>query len=162
MKTTTIILSTVLALIVLVPVLIIAGLALHGCSAVVDTAHKAIDVTAAQFDPATLLRKYEWFKEASAQCDKKLADIKVYERRFTQLKTDYEGKPRTQWSREDREQYNIWLSEVSGIQASYNSLAAEYNAAMAKINYAFCNVGELPQGATEVLPREFRPYTTGN
>ncbi len=74
------------------------------------------------------------------------------------LKFDYAGKARSEWSREDREQYNIWISEVSGIQASYNSLAAEYNGAMAKINYAFCNVGQLPKGAIEPLPREFKPY----
>lgn len=159
MKTLT---FAVLGVAVGIPALILSGLFIHGCNAVTNTAHKAIDVTAAQFDAATMLRKYEWFKEAAAQCDKKVADIKVYERRFQQLKTDYEGKARGQWSREDREQYNIWLSEVSGIQASYNSLAAEYNSAMSKINYAFCNVGQLPRGAETVLVREFKAYTTGN
>jgi hypothetical protein len=41
---------------------------------------------------------------------------------------------------------------------SFNQLAADYNAQMAKINYAFCNVGQLPQGATTPLPREYKPY----
>ena len=52
----------------------------------------------------------------------------------------------------------IWHSEVAGIKASYNSLAAEYNSQMAKFNWQFCNAGTLPQGATEVLPREHKPY----
>jgi hypothetical protein len=138
--------------------LTIGGLFLHGCSAAVNTAHKAIDVVADQLDPATLLKKYEWFKDASAQCDKKLADIQVYENRFTQTKQMY-GEP-TKWPRDVREQVMLWQSEVSGITASYNSLAADYNAQMAKINYRFCNVGNLPQGATEPLPREYKPYQT--
>jgi hypothetical protein len=49
-------------------------------------------------------------------------------------------------------------AEISGMKASFNDLAAEYNAAMVKINFAFINVGQLPQGATEALPREFKPY----
>ena len=78
-------------------------------------------MTAAQFDPATMLKRYEWFKDASAQCEKKLADIKVYENRFKQLKSDYGDKPRIEWAREDREQYNLWTSEVAGVEASYNT-----------------------------------------
>lgn len=42
--------------------------------------------------------------------------------------------------------------------ASYNSLAVEYNAAMAKINFSFTNIGELPKGASQPLPREYKPY----
>jgi hypothetical protein len=45
-----------------------------------------------------------------------------------------------------------------GIKASYRTLAAEYNAAMAKFNYRFANAGDLPEGATEPLPREFATY----
>lgn len=159
MKSHQIVLITI-GSVIAIPVLIVAGFLIHGCNIVTGTAHKAMDVTAAQLDPATLLRKYEWFKDASTVLDKRIADVAVYEKRFVQLKADYGDKSRTEWSREDREQYNIWQSEVSGIQAGYNSLAAEYNAAMAKINYAFCNVGQLPRGATEPLPREFKPYIT--
>lgn len=154
MKNTLLVILCVICL----PVLGLVLIVMHGCSAVFGTAHKAINTTAAQFDPATMLKRYEWFKDAAAQCEKKLADIAVYERRFQTLKADYEGKARSEWTREDRSQYNIWLSEVSGIQASYNGLAAEYNANMAKLNYAFTNVGELPKGATQTLPREFKPY----
>ncbi len=138
--------------------LIFGGLFLHGCTAATNIAHNAIDTAAAQFDPATMLKRYEWFKDAAAQCDKKLADIQVYENRFTQTKTMY-GDPKT-WPRDVREQVGLWQSEVSGITASYNALAADYNAQMSKINYRFCNVGDLPRGATEPLPREFKPYQT--
>lgn len=134
------------------------GFVLHGCDIITGTTHKAMDVAAAQFDPATMLKRYEWFKDAAAMCDKKRADLTLYESRFKQLQADYAGKPRNEWAREDREQYNMWLSECSGIAASYNTLAAEYNSAMAKMNYSFTNIGELPRGVSEPLPREFKPY----
>ena len=35
------------------------------------------------------------------------------------------------------------------------------NASMAKFNHRFTNAGDLPAGATYVLPREFRTYTLG-
>jgi hypothetical protein len=70
----------------------------------------------------------------------------------------YEGTPRKDWDRTDKEQFNLWEQETSGVVASYNSLAAEYNAAMSKINYAFTNIGSLPKGASEPLPREMREY----
>ena len=60
----------------------------------------------------------------------------------------------------DREQMYVWMSEVAGIKANYNQLAAEYNANMAKFNWAFANKGQLPIGAEVPLPREFKPYTT--
>ena len=72
----------------------------------------------------------------------------------------YKDLLRNQWPREDREQYNVWSSEVAGVKASYNSLAAEYNSQMAKFNWRFANVGELPQDAEKPLLREFKPYTT--
>lgn len=159
MKTRTAILTT-FGLIVFIPCLFIFGVFTHGLSAATGIVHNGIDTVANIVTPSEMLRKYEWFKDASAQLDKKLADIQVYQGRFKQLKTDYGTTPRQQWSREDREQYNIWLSEVSGIQASYNGLCAEYNSAMAKFNYRFCNVGDLPQGQTQPLQREYKPYVT--
>ncbi len=70
----------------------------------------------------------------------------------------YAETPRINWPRTDLEQYNLWTTELAGVIAAYNSLAAEYNAQMAKENWAFCNVGDLPAGATEPLPREFAAY----
>ena len=113
-----------------------------------------------QYKPEELLRKYEWFKDAAAQLDAKLSNLEGYEARFVDMRKNY-GKDslnRTSWGREDKEQWNIWQSESVGLKASYNDLSAQYNAAMVKFNYRFCNRGDLPQGATEVLPREYRTY----
>lgn len=113
-----------------------------------------------QFGPRALLQKYEWFKDAAAQLEKKQADVAVYDGRVKAMSETYKGLERQKWPRDDREQINVWASEVAGVKASYNQLAAEYNAQMAKFNYSFANVGELPKGATIPLPREFKPYET--
>ena len=104
-----------------------------------------------EFYPEALLRKYEWFKDAAAQLDKKRADIQVYAARL---------KDATVVDRTEREQRMIWQTELAGIKASYNALAAEYNSQMVKFNWRFTNVGDLPPGATEPLPRDFKPYIT--
>ena len=127
---------------------------ISGC----DWFRESKQVAQKELGPKELLRKYEWFKNASSQLDKKQADIKVYQKRKTSMETGYTDLPRHKWPREDREQYNLWESEVAGIKASYNTLAAEYNAQMSKMNWRFTNVGELPKGAETPLPREFKPY----
>jgi hypothetical protein len=102
-----------------------------------------------EFGAKAAIEKYEWFKDASAQLSKKQADIAVYEQRIKALQETYANLPRQQWPREDREQMNVWTSEVAGVRASYNSLAAEYNAAASKFNW---------QSFNSSLPQEFRPY----
>lgn len=102
-----------------------------------------------EFGPRAALEKYEWFKDAATQLSKKQADVAVYEQRIKSLEAQYAELPRQQWPREDREQINIWQSEVAGVRASYNTLAAEYNAAASKFNWQRFE-GELPQ--------EYRPY----
>lgn len=119
---------------------------------------EAATVAKEEFGPRAMLEKYEWFKDASAQLDKKVADIKIFDGRLTSMKNDYAGIARTKWDRTDKEQFNLWTQELAGIKASYNSLSAEYNAQMAKFNWRFANAGALPEGANEVLPREYRPY----
>ena len=121
-----------------------------------ETAH----VVKKEFGPEVILEKYEWFKDASAQLDKKRADIEIYEQRVSNMESDYEGTERKNWDRTDKEQFNQWQTEVAGVKASYNGLAAEYNAQMKKFNWRFANRGELPEGAAEVLPREYRSYTS--
>lgn len=128
--------------------------ALASCRYVND----ASDTAFKEFKPSALLEKYEYYKDMSAALDKKLADLGVYETRIKDLKEQYAGIARKDWARDDREQMSIWQSELSGIKASYNQLASDYNSAMSKFNYAFCNTGELPKGATIPLPREFKPY----
>lgn len=134
---------------------------LRGCAVVNNVANNAARAVEEQLDARTLIKRYEWFKNASAQLDKKKADMVVYEKRFALLKEAYAGKPRAEWAREDREQFNLWSTEVAGIEASYNTLAAEYNAAMAKINYRWTNYGAMPDGSTNPLPKEFKPYSLG-
>lgn len=121
---------------------------------------EAARVTQEEFGPRAILAKYEWFKDAAAQLEKKQADIMVYDGRMTAMNETYKDLARQKWPREDREQYNVWSSEVAGVKASYNTLAAEYNAQMVKFNWRFANVDELPKGADNPLPREFKPYTT--
>ncbi|MEK7183126.1 MAG: hypothetical protein AAB776_00660 [Patescibacteria group bacterium] len=116
------------------------------------------NVAKEEFGPRAALEKYEWFKDAAAQLEKKQADVTVYQGRLDQMAADYAGKTRDDWPREDRQQYNTWASEVAGVKASYNQLAAEYNANMAKVNWQFAEVGDLPPGAETPLPREFKPY----
>ena len=118
----------------------------------VETAHQ-------QFDPSALLAKYEWFKDASAQLDNKVANIQVYESELSGYQKDY-GNNLSNYPRDIRETMEQHKSEMMGIINSYNSLASDYNSAMVKFNYKFCNVGTLPQGADTPLPREYKPYIT--
>jgi hypothetical protein len=144
-----------IVLFLLVLVSIAAGVN-YGCRWISN----AGDTAFRELSPSAMLKKYEWFKDASAQLDKKQADIRVYDARLTSLAEAYKGEPRSKWPRDDREQHSLWSSESAGVRASFNSLAAEYNAQMAKINWAFCNVGQLPAGANVPLPREYKPYVT--
>lgn len=116
------------------------------------------DTTFKEFKASSLLQKYEWFKNAAAQCDAKLANIKVLSARKKSMVDSYGDTPRKEWAREDRQSLNVWEQEVAGLIGSYNNLAAEYNAAMSKFNYRFTNVGDLPVGTSQPLPREFKPY----
>lgn len=116
-----------------------------------DTAFKELKVS-------TLLKKYEWFKDASSQLDKKIADIAIYDAKMNTISEAYVGISRKDWARDDREQLSVWASELAGIKASYNGLSAEYNSQMSKINWKFCNIGDLPHGATVTLPRDYKLY----
>jgi len=115
--------------------------------------NNAAQVAKKELYPDALLKKYEWFKNASASLDKKVADISVYDEKLADLKKD-----KKTWDRTDKETYRIWAEELAGIKSSYNDLSAEYNAQMSKLNWKFCNVGELPPGAIQPLPREYKPY----
>lgn len=141
-------------------VLVVLGYGLRIVCFPVQYAGRMAQVAAAQLDPAVLLQKYEWFKDAHAALDQKVASIKVYQGRESRLASAY-GTNRGRWPADERERYDIWESELAGVIASYNELAATYNAQMAKINYRFTNRGMLPEGATEPLPREYAPYNTG-
>lgn len=143
----------------IVVLVILAFVALMIVGSVLGWFGEAQQVAHEEFGPKAMLEKYEWFKDASAQLDKKQADVGVYGSRMKAIEQSYKGKSRSDWPREDREQYNVWVSEVAGVKASYNDLAAQYNAQMKKFNWRFANKGELPEGASEPLPREYKPYT---
>ena len=146
-----VVLRAILLIAALVAVIGVVGIPLGWFS-------EAAQVTREEFGPRALLEKYEWFKDAAAQLEKKQADITVYDGRMKAMNETYKDLARQKWPREDREQYNVWSSEVAGVKASYNTLAAEYNAQMAMFNWRFANVGDLPRGAEQPLPREFKPY----
>lgn len=138
------------------------GIFVKTCNTVAKYNNDAQNTIFDQTKLSELLRKYEWFKDAAAQLDSKKATLGTYESRFVNMKQSYgaDSLTRRNWLRSDVEQWNVWESEYTGIKASYNDLASQYNSAMAKINYRFCNVGDLPKGADVVLPREFKAYIT--
>lgn len=136
--------------------LLLVGLGIAVIRHVIGWGAEAAQVAQEQVGPRALLKKYEWFKDAHAQLDAKRANIRVYQARLA----DLDKHPSESRTREETR--SQWISEKAGVVASYNDLAAEYNAQMAKANYAFCNVGALPQGATEPLPRNVAPYSEGN
>jgi hypothetical protein len=107
----------------------------------------AKDTVYNEFKVSTLLKKYEYFKDLSAAIDKKRADIELY-----QIEVSSYTKEDAGFYVEQRK------SELIGIIAMHNQLCAEYNSAMSKFNYRFTNIGDLPEGATEPLPREYKPY----
>jgi len=148
------ILSIIGAIIIFFAALFVLGVANFTCGAVGNAAA----VAKKELYPAALLKKYEWFKNASSELDKKQADIAVYSSKIESMREEYKGEKRSAWDRTDKETMNIWDQELAGIKASYNSLSAEYNAQMSKINWAFCNVGQLPPGSSIPLPREYKPY----
>jgi hypothetical protein len=134
------------------------GIFFRGCGVVSRMADDAANTTVKEFAPSAMLRKYAWFKDTAAALDAKKASIEVYEARFASTKTSY-GADATKWPRDVRENLAQQLSEVAGIKASFNNLAAEYNADMVKFNWSvFERFGDAPKGARENLPREFKPY----
>ncbi len=122
-------------------ILIVIAFSLRMCS---DTQN----VVQKEFSPSAILQKYEYFKDLSSAIDEKRATIEVYDGQLKAIK-DHEGF-----------QYQQVQSEMTGLVAMHNKLCAEYNSAMSKFNYAFCNKGDLPATNLEPLPREIKPYIT--
>jgi len=123
-------------------------------------ANDASDTLYKETKASTLLKKYEYYKDVSAQLDAKMASIHILENTIIDLKTQYGETPRKEWARENREDYNLKNEELAGLKLSFNTLAADYNAQMSKLNWAFCNVGSLPEGAETPLPKNYKPYLT--
>lgn len=139
---------------------VIAGAAIGTCSYAFGWCGETAKVVQDEVGPRALLDKYSWLKEAHAQLEKKQADIKVYQAEKQSIVEQNKGIPRNKWAREDRDSYNMTATVVSGVIASYNDLAAQYNSKMAEVQWRFTNVGDLPKGADVPLPREYAPYQT--
>jgi hypothetical protein len=152
MKTTLLYVFCTLFLIALIPMCLAGDFA---CSWLSEGAAVARE----ELGPRALLKKYEEFKDMHAMLAKKQADIKILAQGLADWDELYDV-PRGQWPRDERQQYAQDKQALAGLKLSFNALAAQYNARMAKINYQFCNIGELPAGATEVLPREYAAYAT--
>jgi hypothetical protein len=131
---------------------IVAGMT--GCRYADD----ASDTAFSEFKASSLLDKYKRFKDMYAALDSKRATINLLKGKIKSTEEQYKGVPRKEWAREDLQTINQWKGELDGVKASYNDLAADYNSAMSKANVNFTNVGDLPKGATEPLPREVAPY----
>ena len=101
-----------------------------------------------EFAVSKLLKKYEYFKDLSSAIDNKRANILLYESQLKGIKD------------KSSFQYQQMQTELMGIITIHNNLCSEYNSAMSKFNYAFCNKGTLPESNLEPLPREFKPYIT--
>jgi len=106
----------------------------------------AANVVQKEYSPSAMLKKYEYFKDLSSAIDEKRATIEVYQSQLSTI-TDHESF-----------QYQQSQTEMMGLISMHNSLCSEYNSAMSKFNYAFCNKGELPTSNLEPLPREIKPY----
>lgn len=124
------------------------GIVSRGCSMV----DEAAAVVQEQAGARTLVRRYEWFKDAAGQLQGLAANVDASRARQTSMELSYAGVARQQWSREDREQWNQWDTEASGIAMSYNALAAEYNANASKLNWNLVPLGY------QNLPRTFVQY----
>ena len=138
-------------------ILFVLGCVVSGLGYIGGWFGEAGQVVQQEVGPQALLTKYSHFKDMYAQLDKKKADISGAEAGIASFKTDY-GSDHLAWPRDVRESYSQKQAELLTMKQSYNSLAAEYNADMAKANWAFTNVGSLPKGATDPLPREVAPY----
>lgn len=102
-----------------------------------------------QYAPSALLKKYEYFKDLSGAIDKKDADIQMYQSEIATMPSE---------TKDDKFYLQQRKSELLGIISIRNSMCAEYNIAMSKFNYKFCNKGEMPATNLEPLPREYKPY----
>lgn len=110
----------------------------------------ATNVAKQEFSATAMLKKYEWFKDASAQLEKKFSDITVYESNIKIMQEEYAGTERKDWDRLDKQQFNQWRTELAGIKSSYNDLSAEYNAQSSKFNWKGFE-GDIPIEYNQLL-----------
>lgn len=107
---------------------------------------QAVDVAAEEFNPKAMLRKYEWFKDASNSLDGMRNNIANAVTTIDGIREMYRDVPRKDWDRWDRQQLMQSIQELNGLRQIYNGLAAEYNSQSAKFNWrAFDKTeGDMP------------------
>jgi hypothetical protein len=143
-------------------ILSLVGLGVVGIRAC-EYMNQAGKVVEQQVAPGVLLQRYNDFKDTLASLDAIMADIKAQQSNLeatVAAQVDADGKPlpQSQWPQDVRFDYSQSRKELLGKIQAYNKLASDYNAAMAKWQYNFTNVGSLPKGADKPLPREVRKY----
>lgn len=106
---------------------------------------EASQVVSDEFGAKASLKKYEWFVNAAETIDEKNRTIEVYETNVTNFEEDFKGIPRNEWDNLDKQQYNQWRMEITGLKASYNMVVKEYNSQSAKFNWNLYNTSELPK-----------------
>ena len=138
----------------LLSISLIFAVMLSGCRWAGD----AGDTAFSEFKASSLLQKYTRFKDMYASLEAKKATLSSLDTKIKSTEDQYKGIPRKDWVLEDIQSLNQWKTEKDGLKASYNNLAAQYNADMSKANVNFTNTGDLPQGASDPLPRNVAPY----
>ena len=97
---------------------------------------EAENVAQEEFGATGSLKKYEWFKDAAETINEKRQTIAVYENNLKLLNEQYGKIPRKDWDRLDKQQFNQWTMEITGIKASYNKVVKEYNSQSSKFNWS--------------------------
>lgn len=103
-----------------------------------------------EFGAKASLKKYEWFKDASASISKQKTNVMEYQQRIKSFESDYEGVKKSEWPRDERQEYNQLKSELVGIKQIYNDTVAEYNAQSSKFNWSMYD-----QTNGDVVPKSF-------
>ncbi len=87
----------------------------------------AASVAKREFGAEAGIKKYEWFKNASHELERKIVDINLYQKR---VNVCYDKKQRN---------CGIIEEQLFGIKSSYNGLVASYNANSDKFNWTLFN-----------------------
>ena len=143
------------------PILLLVVAGLGAVSFALSTCGEAATVAREELGAKALLAKYRYFKRVAATLDARAADIAVMEASAAEARQTYGADPE-RWPRDVRERVSMDRDSLVALKMSFNSLAAEYNAAMADAFKRFTNVGEMPAGWPEEdrqpLRREFATY----
>jgi len=112
-----------------------------------------------ELSPSALLAKYRLMLGQQNSLEELNKNILVYQTQLDSISTEYlPNTTRSNWAESDRQQYNNIQNAVSASKITFNNLAEKYNQEQKDMFYAFCNVANLPSGATVVLNREYVPY----